>query len=128
MSFDRINTGRLGEQEAVSYLKKNGYRIVARNFKNYLGEIDIVAEDDGVVCFIEVRTRRGGVTHEDALSSVNYAKQRRLSKLALSYIQKNKLFERRARFDVISVCMNSKRSDILLIKGAFGDSRGHERY
>ncbi|MBI5873906.1 MAG: YraN family protein [Candidatus Omnitrophica bacterium] len=149
----KIDTGRLGEEKAVAYLLKSGYKIMARNFKNYLGEIDIVACDKDVICFIEVRTRRaaasgtpaipikagcsaasgtpaipikagcsaasGTLCHENALSSVNFAKQRRLSRLALSFLKEKKLLERRARFDVVSVSLGDTVSDIFLLKDAF---------
>jgi putative endonuclease len=119
MAYGKIETGRSGEEKAAAYLVKSGYKIMARNFKNYLGEIDIVACDKDVVCFIEVRTRRNALSHENALSSVNFSKQRRLSRLALSFLKEMKLLERRARFDVVSVSLGDTASDIFLLKDAF---------
>lgn len=119
MAYGKIETGRSGEEKAAAYLIKSGYRIMTRNFRNYLGEIDIVACDKDVICFIEVRTRRGMFSHENALSSVNFAKQRRLSRLALSFLKEMKLLERRARFDVISVSLGDIENDIFLLKDAF---------
>ena len=57
MTDDRGDVGRHGEEIAVSYLVENGYRILGRNITFKVGEIDIVAEKDDVLCFVEVRTR-----------------------------------------------------------------------
>lgn len=115
----KIDTGASGEDKAAAYLAENGYRILARNFKNYLGEIDIIASDNGVICFVEVRSRAGASSHEAALSSVNYVKQRRLSRLAVSFLKEKKLFEKKARFDVVSVCFKDGGCEVLLLKDAF---------
>jgi putative endonuclease len=116
---DRIDVGREGEDKAVSYLKENGYRIVERNFRNKLGEIDIIAVDAGVICFIEVRTRRNVGSHSLAYESVGASKQYQLSKIALSFLKAKKLTERKARFDVVSVSLSDAGDKIGLLKDAF---------
>lgn len=55
----RVNLGRLGEQQAVDYLQKQNYQILARNFHARIGEIDIVASDGRFLIFVEVKARRG---------------------------------------------------------------------
>lgn len=117
MERDKIQTGKIGEEEAVSYLLCHGYSLLARNFRNYLGEIDIVAEHNRVICFVEVRTRRGGLAHENAAASVDRRKQARLSRLALSFLKEKGLWERRARFDVVSVSLEDH--DVVLYQDAF---------
>lgn len=57
MALENKKLGAAGEKQAVKYLKRSGYKIVKRNYKNPFGEIDIIAEKDGTVAFIEVKTR-----------------------------------------------------------------------
>lgn len=111
--------GKQGEDEAALFLKKQGYRIVARNVRTVLGELDIVAHHRGVICFIEVRTRRGKDSQMQALESVDERKRYRLSRLAAAYLKDNHLLGRKARFDVVSVSYALKGAQILLIKNAF---------
>ncbi|HAJ56962.1 MAG TPA: YraN family protein [Candidatus Omnitrophica bacterium] len=115
----KIDTGASGEEKAATHLIKKGYKILTRNFKNYLGEIDIIASDKEVICFVEVRSRRGVLSHEDALRSIDSAKQRRLSRLAVSFLKERKFLDRRARFDVVSVSFRDAGCDVLLLKDAF---------
>ena len=55
--YERHETGKIGENIAVSYLEKIGYKIIDRNFECRQGEIDIVALDNDIIVFIEVKTR-----------------------------------------------------------------------
>jgi len=94
--------GDRSERAAVSFLKKLGYRVVARNYRCPYGELDLVAVDRGCVVFVEVRSTE----REDAsrpAASVDLAKQRRLTNLALHFLQKHRLLENAARFDVLAV-------------------------
>ena len=111
--------GKDGEERAAAYLKVNGYQILARNFRNRLGEIDIIAREKDVICFVEVRTRRASGSHEKALCSIDAAKQYKLSQVALSFLKERKFLEKKARFDVVSVSWEDEKSDILLLKNAF---------
>lgn len=115
----RSETGTAGETEAVKFLKKNGFRIIERNFRTKSGEIDIIALDKGVICFVEVRARRGLLDHFQALASVDSFKQKRLSKLALAYLKKKRLLDKPARFDVVSVLFCGGKNEICLVKNAF---------
>ena len=100
MNTTRI--GNLGEDMACDYLISKGYKIVDRNYKCKISEIDIIAYDSsGVLCFCEVKTRRNsefGYGYE----SVNSAKIHQLHKGALSYISKRKL-DCPVRFDVLEI-------------------------
>src|SRR3954468_5252024 len=80
--------GRRGEDAAARYLKKLGYVIVARGHRDNIGEIDLVAVDGRTVVFIEVKTR---TTHDAGhpADAVDEAKQRRLTRLALSYLKRH---------------------------------------
>ncbi len=117
------NTGRTGEDRACEFLKKNGYAIIERNFRNKFGEIDIVAREKGVVCFVEVRTRKGFEKHSEAFESVDWRKQKRLSRLAVSFLKNKDWWGQRARFDVVSVSLGEgpglDTDSVVLLKDAF---------
>ena len=94
--------GRRGEDVAARYLRRLGYVIVARGHRDSIGELDLVAVDGRTVVFIEVKTR----TSHDAghpADAVDEAKQRRLTRLALSYLKRHDLLECSARFDVVAI-------------------------
>lgn len=93
--------GQGGENRAAQHLLKAGYRILDRNLRGRLGEIDIVAEQADCLVFVEVRTRRSrAMTPEE---SVTVAKQRRLAALGERYLQEHNLEERDWRIDVIAI-------------------------
>ena len=118
MSKQHLYLGSLGEEAAVGLLKESGYKILARNYKDSLGEIDIVARDKDTFCFIEVKTRNSlsfGLPQE----AVSRAKQRKISKVALNFLKKNKLLDKKARFDVVSVVYSGDKPKFDLIKDAF---------
>ncbi len=101
-SPDRRALGRWGEGVAEGYLRRRGYRIVARNWRCADGEIDLVARQGGDWVFVEVRTRRAGVggTPEE---SVTPAKQRRLLRLGQAFLQEHNLRDVPWRIDLVAV-------------------------
>lgn len=114
---DSRSIGKHGEEIASKALEKNKYRILERNFRCRQGEIDIIAEDkDGVLCFIEVKSRSSDAFGRPE-EVVNSHKQRRLTAAAYVYLEKNRLELRDMRFDIVSVNLNSAQCDI--IKSAF---------
>ncbi|MFH0826435.1 MAG: YraN family protein [Candidatus Omnitrophota bacterium] len=118
MSKRSVCLGQNGEDLAVGFLKENGYKILHRNFKTRLGEIDIIGMDQDTLCFIEVKTRnslRCGEPQE-AISSF---KQRQMSKAALLFLKGHHLLDAKARFDVVSVICLDKTPTFDLIKNAF---------
>ncbi len=124
MTFARINSGKKGEGLAISYLKKQGYEIIEKNYKTKLGEIDIIADCKGCVCFVEVRAKNSlsfGAPEETIIKR----KQLQISKAALAYIKRYKLEDESCRFDVVSIKgVDSPVPEIKLIKNAFDlDSR-----
>ncbi len=94
--------GARGEEVAARYLKRLGYRIVARGSRSGSGEIDLVAVDGRTVVFIEVKTRESAETGHPA-EAVDAVKQRRLSQAAMAFLQHHGLMECPARFDVVAV-------------------------
>jgi len=102
MTLKKKELGAKGEEIAVRYLKSRGYRIIERNYRIRLGEIDIIAEQGNNLVFIEVKTRSG--THFGSpFDSITIQKQMQLSKVALEYINKQGCNNRPARFDVVGI-------------------------
>ena len=97
-----IERGNDGEARAVAYLLRAGMRVVERNFRSKLGELDIIARDRGTLVFVEVRTR-GDSQHGNAVETVNVHKQRKVTRVAWSYIAKRRPHFVTARFDVIGI-------------------------
>lgn len=96
-------TGALGEEEAYFYLRKLGYLIVAQNYRspNYSGEIDMIAWDHDVLCFIEVKTRKTRDV-KAAVAAVDHHKRREIAQVALEYLRQAAPLCQ-WRFDVVSV-------------------------
>jgi len=101
-SRDRQLFGREAEEAVVQYMIRDGYAILARNFHCRYGELDIVAEKNDVICFVEVRMR-SSAAWGDPSHSVSHAKQRRVVKAALHYLMAYRIRDRMIRFDVVSV-------------------------
>jgi putative endonuclease len=96
--------GRYGEQLAVNHLRKAGYEIVKTNWRCPLGEIDIIAQKDNILVFVEVRSRHAENT-EASFESVNTRKQTKLTALANDYVDTHKLDDLTWRIDVIGVAI-----------------------
>ena len=94
--------GQRGERAAARFLQRLGYVIVARSDRGRLGEIDLVAVDGRTVVFVEVKTRRSHDAGHPA-DAVDQDKQRRLSRLAVTFLKRHALLEHSARFDVVAV-------------------------
>ncbi|WP_237228645.1 YraN family protein [Rubinisphaera sp. JC750] len=114
------STGARGEKHAARYLRRLGLKIIGRNVHNRFGELDIVARDRDCIIFVEVRTRsstRRGTPAE----TIGPAKQRTLSRAALSYLKSHGLLDRPARFDVITVVWDEsgQPADLKHIENAF---------
>jgi putative endonuclease len=102
MTGDRQRLGQFGERLAVAHLESNGYDILARNFRCRDGEIDIVAQSDGCLVFVEVRTRRGDAMGR-AAESLTPLKGARISAAADAYCDENPQSAEERRIDVIAV-------------------------
>lgn len=119
MTRQRAQLGKMGEDAAVAFLTHEGYRVVERNFRNSLGEIDIVAQEGDTICFIEVKTRQ---TQDfgSPFEAVTETKQRKLALVALSYLKARGSAEANARFDVISVLFNRDEDPhVEIVRNAF---------
>lgn len=102
MTQQRLVLGKRGEELAVAYLERLGYRVLVRNYRVRLGEVDIIAVDGDTLVFVEVKSRRGREVSR-AFEVVTPRKQRQLSKVALEYIGSHGKDGQPARFDVVAV-------------------------
>ncbi len=94
--------GAQGERLAEQHLRQLGYRILARNMRNRGGEIDLIARDAGTIVFVEVRSRSDR-THGEPAETISRAKQRTLTRAALSYLKQRGQLDTPARFDVVTI-------------------------
>jgi putative endonuclease len=114
----RKSLGALGEDMAVDFLVKKGYTILFRNYRCRSGEIDIIARKKKILCFIEVKTRRTK-TFGTPQEAVTPRKQHTIGRVALDFLQRHKLENRPARFDVVSVDFSGGAGSIEVIENAF---------
>lgn len=112
--------GDRGERAAAKFLKRQGFRIVQRNYSTPWGEIDIVAVDGTTIVFVEVKTRSTVVAGRPE-EAVTFDKQKKLTQMALAYLKKHRLLEHPARFDVVAVLWpeDAHEPEIRHIRNAF---------
>jgi putative endonuclease len=111
---DRKALGDLGETAASAWLAAHGYEVLSRNVRTRHGEIDLVARHEGVVIFVEVKSRTGmGFGHP--AEAVAAPKQRRLARLALAYLLAHRLDGCPTRFDVIAV-LATREGEIIRVE------------
>ena len=112
--------GNRGERKAARFLRKQGYRILARQYKNRIGEIDLIARDGEFTVFVEVKTRQSAAAGLP-VEAVDSHKQRKLTQTALAYLKRRGMLETRCRFDVVSIIWpkDSKVPEITHYKNAF---------
>lgn len=121
MTKDRLHFGQAGEKAAVKFLKKRGYRIVEKNYRNKAGEIDIIAEQDRVLVFVEVKSRAHAELGEP-LEAVTPHKQRKIGQVAKGFLAQHRIENRDCRFDVVSIKGDPnqpKTWEIELVQDAF---------
>ena len=121
--------GDKGEEYAVKHLKKQGYKIVVRNYRKRYGEIDIIAENKEYIVFVEVKTR-----HENSMTqpvdAVDKRKRMRLIKTASAFLSENET-EKFCRFDVCEVYVKSENLKLIsinYIENAFEQENGYAYY
>lgn len=98
----RKNVGDIGEEFAAQLLENSGYRIIARNYATKQGEIDIIAIKDGVLHFVEVKTRTG-CQYGYPSDAVTKIKQDRIRKAAKQYLASRRLTWNSVSFDVYEI-------------------------
>lgn len=118
MTRERMELGALGERIALEELTRLGYRILERNYRCPLGEIDIVALHRETLVFAEIKTRRDRCPGY-AKEAVDAGKRRRLSKAALFYLKARGSCDTSARFDVVAVCLADGPPLVEVVENAF---------
>ena len=114
----KMRRGRAGEDLAVDYLVKKGYRILDRNYRYGHGEIDIVAEDGSVLVFVEVKARRSKQYGEPE-DAITFRKRALLRRTADGYIYEHNIEDKDCRFDVVAVDYEPRSPEIRHIENAF---------
>lgn len=106
--MNRQALGRAGERKAWRFLKRRGLRLILRNWRCDLGELDIVARDGDVVVFVEVRTTASRSPFAGAPEhTVGPEKRRRLRKLGRAWLAKSSWRPQGVRFDVVALQRHS---------------------
>ena len=112
------NLGNAGETFAAHFLEQKGYKILTKNFRVRSAEIDIVAEFEGTVIFVEVKTR-SDVQHGLPVEAVNFRKQQKIIEAASVFLQDEKYCDSACRFDVVEVYSNGANFSARHIENAF---------
>ena len=110
--------GATGENIAAKFLESHGYKILNRNFRIRSAEIDIIAEIDNTIIFVEVKARKNllrGVPAE----AVNLRKQKKIIEAASVFLQDEKFSDCACRFDVVEIYQNGKSFRVNHIENAF---------
>jgi len=110
--------GEKSENLAAWYLRENGYKIIEQNYRNRIGEIDIIAQDKKTIVFVEVKSRRS-IRYGSPKWAVTPQKQRKISMVALYYLKATKQINAKARFDVVAITSNRDVPQIEIVKNAF---------
>lgn len=110
----RSTLGFMGELLAAEKLRQEGYVILERNYRCSVGEIDLVAREEGILVFVEVRTR-SSEAYGTPLETVDYFKQRRLRAVARNYLRERKPRYDGVRFDVVGILLKEGEEAVIQI-------------
>ena len=111
--------GKRGEQLAERFLRRKGYRILARNYRCPCGEIDLVARDGDTLVFVEIKGRSGG-RFGSPLEAVTVRKQERMAVVARHFLSSCRIYQSPARFDVIGIrWRGGAGAECVLVRDAF---------
>ena len=123
MSAERQVFGETGERIAERWLKRHGWRIMQRRFRSGHRDIDLIAEKDGTVAFVEVKARRATL-FGDPVEAVNWRKRRELTRSAQVWISRHGRSGDAYRFDVIGVLICDDGARVRHVENAFDLHRG----
>ena len=109
--------GFSGEQAVADFLKNKNFTILTQNYSTKLGEVDLIAEKDELVVFVEVKTRKRA--YFPISNVVTFKKQQKIIKAAKFFILKNNIIDKACRFDVATVILGNDEFNIEYIENAF---------
>ena len=118
MTQERLTLGRQGEDAAAKYLQRKGMKIVERNLRTPIGEIDLVVRHRKILAFVEVKTRRGSAFGSPG-EAVGPRKQRQIVQTAKWYLNDNPHKGLQPRFDVVAITVHGDDFQIEHIPDAF---------
>ena len=122
MSLWRRQSGQRGEELAVAYLQRQGYRVQQQNYRCRRGEIDIIAWDGAILVFVEVKTK-GQTAFGAPQAMVHQQKQQKIVSAAMTYVQQQAIQGVALRFDVVAVTLRPRGTpEITHIPAAFSPS------
>lgn len=121
VTTDPQQFGLTGEAVAERWLRGRGWRVLQRRFRNGHRDIDLVAERDGTVAFVEVKARSGAWCG-GPLEAVNWKKRRELARSAAIWIDRHGRAGESYRFDVVGVIMDGRSVRVRHVENAFGIS------
>jgi putative endonuclease len=110
--------GELGERIAARWFERSGWRVLARRFRAGRRDIDLVVEREGLVAFVEVKSRTGE-QFGDPVEAVHRRKQRALTRSAQTWIDRHGRADETYRFDVLGVLLRDRRVFVRHVPGAF---------
>ncbi len=137
-TFSSSKVGQLGEELAARFLERKGYRLVMANFKvpvgrnrvgvSVTGEIDLIALDEGILCFVEVKTRSSD-EFASPLAAVDLRKQRQIIRTAKVYRKIFRINEIKFRYDVVSIVLvENSRPKIELFKNYWTEEKFRKKF
>lgn len=129
--------GKFGEKVATDFIKREGFRLIATNFKapigrnrkgvQVTGEIDLIALEGETLCFIEVKTRTSG-DYLSPLTAIDVRKQRQITRTARVYRKTFNLKNIKIRYDAISIVLNGKKAPkVQIVRGFWNESKFKKR-
>lgn len=110
--------GKKAEDLAARHLKRHGYKLITRNYRTKVGEIDIIAREGRTLVFIEVKARRSS-RYGSPKAAVTARKQHQIAKAALWYLKETGQMQAKARFDVVAVNRQDREATIEIVRNAF---------
>ncbi|MCD4689232.1 MAG: YraN family protein [Desulfuromonadaceae bacterium] len=119
MTEQRLSLGKWGEEQATRFLRRAGMKIVARNLRTPVGEVDIIARKGKTLIFAEVKTRRSSA-YGTPQEAVGATKQRQILRAASWYLNEQGEQDLQPRFDVLAVLVVNDKAQIEHIADAFG--------
>lgn len=109
--------GDKGEEIVAKFLTDKNFKILSKNFNTKYGEIDIIAQKDDLIVFVEVKTRKK--EYFPISNVVTFSKQKKITKTAKFFLFQNNIIDKVCRFDVATVLFNDTKKSLKYIPNAF---------